>query len=325
MRYLILSIIIYLFIGCTSNNSSNTVNLPSWYLNSPQNTSEFIYGVGESNNLKESKMEALRDMSEKLIVKVNSSYNTITKSSYDGINKTYNKNIIKDLKIETKKITFSNYKIVKSKKIHNDFYTLLKVNKNELFYTLKNEFDLIDANINSISSTLLNKSALEQIYTLNNNRDILNTAKNKALILYSIKNNFNYQVYFKKYDDLLNKKESLKNNLNIKVISNTKNSLYKEHLISLLNKNNYKDSNNSNNVIVINNIIRYSKALGWDIAKVSSTISIKSNNKNLSNHTINTIGRSSSSKENALISSANSFNKKLKTLSLNKLLFGNDL
>ena len=179
---------------------------------------------------------------------------------------------------------------------------------------------------NKIQNSIKNsqgKPKLEQINIINKTKPNIDEAKNTSFVLYAINNNFNYQIHHTKYDKYINTLNNLKDNLNIKIISNTKDSLYKEYLKNLLTKNNYKISSNSKDVIInISNNIRYSVARAWQIAKVTTTLNITTNNKTISNHTINTIGRSSSTKQNALDSSAKQFKAKIEKIGLDKLLFG---
>jgi len=249
---------------------------------------------------------------------VQSSINTITKAS----GKTYSKNIIKDIKLEAKKITFSNYKVKKAIQSSNSFFALVSVNRNELFIQKQKEFKLLDNKIKNNKKNLQDKAKLEQIYILEKMKPSINEAKNTAFVLYAINNDFNYQIYHKEYNNHINTLNNLKNNLSLKITSNTKDSLYKQYLIGLLNQNNYKVSEDAQDVnIKILNNIRYSFARGWHIAKVSTTLNIMANDKVISNHIINTVGRSSSNKQNALVSSAYQFNKKIKKLGLHKILF----
>jgi hypothetical protein len=71
---------------------------------------------------------------------------------------------------------------------------------------------------------------------------------------------------------------------------------------------------------ILNNI-RYSVARDWKIAKVTTTISIKSNNKILFNKIIETVGRSSSTRENALKNASYYFERKIRKIGIEEILF----
>jgi len=313
-----ISFIVLSIQGCSNSNKTIQTSLPIWYLNSPTNTIQSLYGTGEADSLNEAKTNALNNMSEQLIVSIESSMNTITKSSSNS----YSKELIRNINLSAKKITFSNYKVNKAIHSGNSFFVLVSTNRIELFNEKQKEFNLINKKIDTVISQSKKLSKLEKIYAIEQIKPNINEAKNLAFTLYAINNKFNYQSYFMKYDKYINNINSLKNNLIIKIISNTKNTMYIKHLKALLTNNNYKISSTNENVLIeISNNIRYSTARGWKIAKVSTTIEVLVNNKSIATNTISTIGRSTSNNQNAIVSSAAQFKKKISTIGLNKILF----
>lgn len=304
--------------GCSNSKKTIQTSLPKWYMNSPLNTSRTLYGTGEANSLNEAKTNALNNMSQQLVVSVQSSMNTITKSSSNS----YSKELIRDIKLSAKKITFSNYKVQKVVQSGNSFFVLLSVNRIKLFNEKQKELNTLDIKIETSLTNMQNSTKIEQIYNLEQLKPTILEARNLAFTLYAINNQFDYQSYYSKYDKHLNNINLLKNSLVIKLVSNTKNTMYIEYLKELLNKNNYKTSTSNEDVLIkISNNIRYSIARAWQIAKVSTTLDVLANNKSISTNTISTIGRSTSSKQNALASSAKQFKKKINTIGINKILF----
>jgi len=316
---LCISFLLIVLTACSSSKqNTQTTKLPSWYLNTPNNTIEKLYGTGEAFSLDEAKTNALSNMSQNLIVSVNSTINTKTKID----NNNYNKEITRDIKLQSKKISFTNYKVEKAIQSGVNYFVLVSVNKNELFYQKKKELDLLDNKIDSTINSNINNSKLQKIKILENLKPTINEAKDLAYIIYAINSGFNYQEYYKKYTDYLNKIDILKSDLRIKIVSNTNNTNYKEFLKELLTKENYIITNSNEDVLIkLNNNIRYSTARGWQIVKATTTINTISNNKILSTNTISTIGRSSTSKKNALQSSANVFKKKVQKIGINKILY----
>ena len=78
---------------------------------------------------------------------------------------------------------------------------------------------------------------------------------------------------------------------------------------------------NNDYLICVNNKAKYSITRGWNIAKVSTTLSVISNGKIVSNKIINTVGRSSTSKQSAKQSASKSFIKKIKKEGINRIIF----
>ena len=108
-----------------------------------------------------------------------------------------------------------------------------------------------------------------------------------------------------------------------KVVSNNNKHYFLDELVDLINTNNYKVSTNTNSdiTIKINNKIRYSRTRGWIIAKVSTTLTVYQDNKIFSNKIIKSIGRTTSSKENALEDASSSFADDIKELTLDNILY----
>lgn len=321
---LIVTLLVLSFSGCTSTKKQNnmSVDIPSWYLNAPNNNSVYLYGTGEGSTLNESKNVALNNLASKLSVKVSSVINTYKTSSTNSSGDSfYNKDVSQDLNIEIEKMRFSNINIEKSTQLGNSFFTLVKISRDKLFNETFKEFSLLDSSINENLNVISTKSTLEQIKDLENLYPKLNDAKKDAFLLYTINNEFDYSKYIRNYDKNINKIDILKDGILINVTTNENSKFFYNQLLQLLNENSYKVSTNGNVNIIINNDKRYSVARGWQIVKVSTTIKTMSNNKTLSNITINSVGRSTSSQENALAQASMHFKKQLHEIGLNSILF----
>jgi hypothetical protein len=312
--------------GCVGGLSpqKEKVEIPSWYINAPANNMVFIYGEGEARTLNEAKDNALNSMASKLVVSVGSSIQSVTKTSRDDSGSSYSKDVTKDLKIDVQKIKFTNAVVDKSENIKDNFYILMKVDRDELFTNRKTEFDLNDKRVTEQFNSLNNYAKLEQIHILQDIYPMVIDGKKQAVILNAINNDFDYGVFIKKYDSYIDAIANLKNDSSITVTTNSSEKYFADGLIDMLNQQKYKISNSTNGdiTISINNKIKYSMAKGWNIAKVATTLSVMSNNKIVSNKTISTVGRSSTSKESALEDASKSFLKKIEEETLDKVIFG---
>lgn len=314
---------VVMFTGCALNLApSKTKNneIPKWYLNTLNNTPIYIYGEGSSNSLKEAKINALSTMASKLIVSVSSKIEMSTISN-TGDSSSYNKHTNKNIKLEVQKIKFTNAQVAKSTHIGDRFYILMKVNREELFNNNKKEFDINDERIIKKYNNLSQYSKIEQIDILQQMYPDIVKNKSKAIVLNAINNDFDQAPFIQKYDSFIDKIDELKNNFIITVKTNNKHKYFADLLIEELNSKQYKVSSHGDIVIKINNKIKYSMARGWNIAKVSTSLSVVSNDKIVSNKNINSVGRSSTSKESALQSASNAFINKIKKETLDKLIF----
>jgi hypothetical protein len=298
-------------------------NIPAWYINAPVNNSLFIYGEGEAFTFSDAKDNSLNSMASKLVVSVGSTILSTTKTSQNTQENTYSKDVTKDLRIDVQKIKFTNATVEKSEKIGEHFYVLMKVDRQELFKNKKVEFDINDNRLTKKFNSSKQYSKLEQIYILQNMYPDIKRAKSKAIILNAINNDFNHAFYVAKYDSYIDKISELKNELTIMVKSNNTKKYFADSLIDMLNQQQYKVSDSLKNdvIIYLNNKVKYSIARGWNIAKVTTTISVMSNNKIISNQVLNTIGRSSTSEESALENASWHFRKKIEEKTLDKVIF----
>lgn len=319
---LLITIISAFILGCSaSKEKTQNVTLPSWFVNPSAQDAQNLYGTSSAFTLEEAKKQALKNISSYLSLELNSSTN-IQKSTSAGF---YEKNITQNINSSTKKIQFTNSKIVQNKIIDSKFYVLVQVNKNKLFNENKNILENSDKNITNKINNSKNKSLLERIKTLSSLNQELKDSKDKAYILYAIDDSFDYKSYVSKYQNLLNEKDVLISKLIINVIddSNNKSSKYfMNELINFFNNNSYKVSTNNVNVkSKISVQLNYSKYKDWFITKSITSIKIQANGKTISNNVIKAVGRSSSNQENANVSASIRFKKELKKLSINKILF----
>jgi len=180
---------------------------------------------------------------------------------------------------------------------------------------------VIHKSISDINNNLSHLSILEKINKLQSTKSKIEEAKELLYILKAIKNEFSYFEYLDLYIKIKDSISKYKSQLIISINSDLNSGIFKNKVINLLNNNQYKISQQSDTKIILKNNITYSKAYGWFIAKVTTNINVKSNNKIISNNIISSVGRSSSSNQSALVSASNKFNKNLHKLGIDKLLF----
>ena len=324
---LLVTTITLILSGCMSNMlpKKQELSLPSWYINSPTNTTLYIYGEGEGSSIKEAKSNALDTMASRLVVSVSSSMTTKTDTSRSSTSgSSYSKDVSKSVKLDVEKIKFSNAKAIESTNLGNKFYVLMKVNREKLFDSKKKEFDINDKRVDTLYNSLSSLSKLEQIHTLQDMYPKVINGKRQAIVLNAIKNDFDQGPFLEKYDSYIDAIYDLKSTSIIVVKTNSKDKYFADQLVDQLNQQQFKISTNSDDgdiIIKINNKVKYSIARGWNIAKVSTTLSVVSAGKIVSNKIISTVGRSSTSKESALENASLSFIKRVKKETLDKVIF----
>ena len=308
-----------LSVGCVSVKSEKS-SIPQWYFNTPENNAQTIYGVGEGSSLEDAKLAALNSMSSRLVVSVGSTLQRMTTSDAKG---GYSKALTQDIKVDVAKIQYTNAKVEKNGVVGGNVYVLMSVDRVALFDEKKKSFFVEDSGIDTRFQESNGMSKLEQIYHIKALSPKIIDNRKKAFVLYAIDNSFDYGSYFSKYDSYLAKIDSLKSDLKISVSTKDKDKFFADELIEMLNQDGYKVVDKGLDVAIqLHNKIRYSEYKGWQIAKVSTTISVASKGKILSNKTINTTGRSGSTQKNALQNAAQFFKQALEKEGLDSFLFG---
>lgn len=315
-----LILVVVLFTACGSSKQMPVVKIPSWFLTGKAHTSQNFYGTGSADTIEEAKNIALASISSSLSVSIKSQTNISKTTSANS----YNKEVEQNINASTKKLQFTNAKVLKAEQAGYDFYVLVEVNKLKLFNENKNILLNNDAYIEEQVTLSSTQSLLEQINIYSSMKNKLIEGTNNSYMLYAIHNGFDYKSYVSKYSTYLNKSELLKNKIiiDVSVGKTTGSKYFKDELINFLNENKYKVSSSNNNVkIILQPITNFSKYNSWKIAKTTTSVTVSSKTKIISNTVIKSTGRSSSSQENAIVSSSSSFKKALQKNGIESLLF----
>lgn len=320
---ILLFLLLLLFSGCSVTSSQSTQTLPKWFLNTPQNSTTTLYGSGQANTLQEAKNRALNDMASRLSVQVNSKIeqNTYRYSNQNGAS-SYNNSTQQNIEVLVKNIEFQNAKITQSAVIAQQFFVLMQVNRQELYRQQHNAFLRLYQHIDTQYKQSQTTSKLEQIYILKTLSNDLEKASAQAQLLNAINGTFNDNHYLTYFNTIQNRSNTLKSSLKIRISNNLTQPYFASKLIESLNHSSYKVVPKNEDVkIALNSSVNYSVAMGWHIAKVTTSIHVITNEKVLSSHTIYSVGRSTSSQNNALISASREFAQKLQDRTIEGILF----
>ena len=323
MRYIFYSLmVIVFFIGCSSSSTITKNTYPQWYINPPVNTSNYLFAEGIGVTKEEAKQNALNTVASGLIVNL-SSTTQIDKEIYsNGVVTSYNKSVQQNIQTNVQNIEFSNPKIIQSQYINSEFIVLLQINKQELYKKYLNRFKQTDKHINTVVNQSSKDAPLEAILEIERIKPQIQTNTINALILNALNNDFLISKYEDNYNSILNTQKNIIKNSPLFITSNSKEKVFLNHLSKKLNVYGFKISQKEKSIKVrIHNDIVYSKARGWNIAKVTSTIQSFSNNTLLSTNIVSSIGRSSTSKQLALQSAGKDFNTKINLIPIENILF----
>ncbi len=289
--------------------------IPNWFY-SPPSSNKYFYGAGEGRNIIESKNSALNFIAGEIQTAISSTFTKNEGYSDNNGNTNFYKSVRNKLRAEVQKINFTNIEIVKTVKVDNKIYVLLRVDKLKLFNSLKTKFEILDNEIDTEIKTSQKYSLLDQLITLNKIEPKISQAISQATILNVLNPNFDVTKYTQKYNSYLAKKTEILHKLTFSINSND---LFGEKLVEILNEQGYKISNNSNIQIKINKQIRNSVVYNMHIARVTVNIQVIAKNKILNSNSIECKGISNTTSQ-AIAKAANNFKQKVQKLGINKLL-----
>lgn len=211
--FFILFILLFFSNNCIANN------YPYWYEHKPENNKLYIYSIGEGKD----EPEAIRNALDNIIN-------------------------MDDIYVENIHINFPDYNLLKNEKYLNKYYVLLSIKRNELFNLQLENLKIINDAIEHIYADLPQNSfkKISQIKVL---KKLIEEAKGKIDITKKI-NEFDDKKIIKRYNYILN--DINKNTLNVKlVINNNDLLLHKDFILDVLQENNIKIQDNSENILFV--------------------------------------------------------------------------
>ncbi len=318
-RFFIFIIVAVIFGGCAVKNSNS---LPSWYINPVENTAIFIYGVGEGGSLNEAKNSALNDMASRLNVSVNSSVNQF-KQTIENTNKqdSFEKKISTNLNVEVKDIEFPNAQILNSEVVNSRYYVLAKVDKNELIKSYTTKLKLNDNLIRkSLKNALLDDK--DKTFELLKLVPLVNKAISQTTLLSSLDSSFNGNSYISEFSGIKNQLDTLKASLSIEVDSNYRLKYFANIVTTLLKNDGYRVVQSGGELkVVLNSTFDTTRDMAWQDVEVKTTISTLSNGRTVSNTEVTSSGKSSKSKDDAILKASYIFKEKVESKGIEEFIF----
>jgi len=290
-------------------------SIPDWFY-SPPKSDKYFYGAGEGRNIEEAKGGALNFIAGEIQTAVSSSFRKNEGYSNNNGKKDFYKSVRSKLKTEVKKINFTNIEIMKTLKVNNKIYLLVRIDKQKLFKTLKTKFETLDNKIDNEVQISKKYSKLDQLITLNKVSNEIAQALSQANVLSILNPNFDVKQYSNKYNNYLNQKTALLHEITFSV---SPNDLFGQKLIEILNQKDYKISSNSDIKIKLQKQVRNSVTYGMKVARITVNIKVTSKGKTLKSTSVEVKGLSNTT-EQAIAKASISFKNKLQKMGINKLL-----
>jgi len=290
-------------------------SIPDWFY-APPKSDKYFYGAGEGTSVEEAKNGALNFIAGEIQTAVSSTFTKNESFSNSNGNSTFYKNVSNQIRAKVKQINFTNIEIMKTLKVDNKIYILVRINKQKLFNSLKTQFETLDSQITSEVNTAKKYSLLDQLITYNKLTPKIADAMSQLNILNTLNPNFDIKPYVQKYNNYIAQKTELLHKITFSV---SPNDLFTQKLIEVLNNQNYKISKHSDIKIKLQKQVRKSTTMGMAIVRVTVNIKVNAKGKTLKSTSIEVKGISNTHSQ-ALAKAAIDFKQKLQKLGINKLL-----
>lgn len=194
--------------------------VPTWVNAVPQDSVQFLYGVGEGKNRQAAIQNALTDLTAKLGVTVSAQFSstlTVQKYGYELVKQDTQKSI----STEIKAIAINQYQVEQSyAPIPTLVYVLLKTDKHKLFVTYKQELDQQVRHYQVDRQQLRSAGVLQRYQHARQERQKLATFFRKMLIAEVLNPKMIMQDYLQYEQQVLNDKQRLKQLIKFKVLAN---------------------------------------------------------------------------------------------------------
>lgn len=237
-RHIILSLLAFLFISCTSTKQIeiDKPKYPNWYLNQKFEDLSYLYGIGEGENIDEAIKSALISISSRLSLTI-SSNSTIKSNSYVDFREYITKESSQNISSFTENLTYSNYEIIDTQKISfNSIILNLKIKKIDLINSLSNKLNRVNKQLENSEIELKDKDPLTKFLNYKKLFNEYISIQNRVQILKKLDENFDDKNYFTKLDKIYNLALHNKSKSTFYITNYTNNQLIEDKLKEEINK-----------------------------------------------------------------------------------------
>ncbi len=231
VKNLLLVLGIVFLSACGALNASQPkADGASWLQTPPADNPHYFYAVGYGQTLEDAKNDALSGISSKISVSVESTFNSSVTATRIGDDEEVLKNTKNEVVAKSKQIEYSNVKVLKSKKVGDEYAVLVEVSRDDLFRSYKRKLDKIDEKIQTEWELFQKASPFEKLKIANNIERYLKKTDAIFPLLHTLDESFNDASYTKRYKLYTKEIRKAKNGMKIKLVADENS----ESLASLL-------------------------------------------------------------------------------------------
>jgi len=143
-------LILFTSVGIHADQRSSSS--PSWFTEPPQDTLSFWWGVGEGSDLDSAKRDALKDIAGKLSVAISSQNESRVTERVTESSKSFDKYAHSRVAEDVKRTEFKNYSLEKSVQVGQEYFVLVKVDRQAFIVDAVQKLDLDEKEISAALS-----------------------------------------------------------------------------------------------------------------------------------------------------------------------------
>jgi len=313
MRYVLALFISLTFLACGGSSKPKPMAYPSWYLNPPQNSGSFLYGVGEGSDINSAKASALSSVSASLSITVSSELKkSESSSSFNGNESSY-KSVVNRVKAQVKEMEFNEYQVVKNQVLGEQFLVLVEVSRHKLFNEQKTKLDAFSNALKQEQKNIKKQVPIKQALLLDKSLQKTEKLTSLALLSKSIDATFDTAPYTQQASMLEASKQDAFNKIKISITASNEAEVFTDALKEGLNKAGIQVvTRGANTRVQLKNTFLTDEIYGYKIAKAKLSIATLSSDKTVASNTLALSGKSRYDYKKAKLNAANLLRAKIK-------------
>lgn len=212
--------------------------LPDWVQNPPQDTDQYLYGIGQSTNRDAAINGGLKEVAGKLSTWVKGSTEQSVTEEADAVANTFQENI----QSRVQEVNFNNYDIMETTQSDGLTYVLLRVDRDQLIDNLQSQLGFINSELANTFKEMDESPGLRELFRMQEAMSQIDTAVDFLEILSSLNEDFDnskashYRDRYRAYREVY---RQTRTNTKIVITAPVKLETLANHLSKRLAQNNF--------------------------------------------------------------------------------------
>ena len=236
---------------------------PNWYIEPPLDSDSYWIGVGSAFSPSQAEKQALSSISQRINTTITSSIKQSTTSStnFQG-EEQVQKYAKQELSAKTDAITFRAYSVEQSKRVGNQNYVLVKIDKKKFFQNYLTRLNLLNKELDNFSIYLAKQAIVIQLKGLQKIKLKVKEAEKIAIVLNAYDRLPKANNYFSHYAELKAKEAQLRSHIKFYVKHDKDTIFVAKHFKEQVNKENFRivTSFNANDTVSYTHLTLPTKA-----------------------------------------------------------------